>query len=84
MPEYSHNEVIDSPLSQRFSRDGKTVTIEIYRLPGTPWAVEVVDQFNNSTVWDEEFETDSAALAFVLSELERDGIDEFIGASSGE
>jgi Mn-dependent DtxR family transcriptional regulator len=42
----------------------------------------VVDGFGNSTVWDGTFETDAEALEFVLSEIERDGIDEFIGDPS--
>jgi hypothetical protein len=52
-----------SPLSQSISSGGRTVTVEIYRLEGDPaWVLEIEDEFNNSTVWDEQFETDSAAL----------------------
>jgi len=79
MSEYNENDLIDSNLSQSYTRGGKTVQIEIYRLPDTLWTIEVTDQFGNSTVWDKEFETDAEALACALKELEEDGIDEFIG-----
>ena len=77
---FNENDLIDSPLSQPYTRDGKTVNIEIFRLPGTAWSLQVVDAHGNSTVYDDEFSTDSAALACVLHELNRDGIDAFIGA----
>ena len=51
-------------------------------MPDTAWNVQVVDTFGNSTVWDDEFESDKEALQFVLAEIERDGIDEFIGPPS--
>lgn len=82
MSEYSEGDLIESLLDQTYTRDGKSVEIRIYRLTKTPWSVEVVDGFGNSTVWDGTFETDAEALEFVLSEIERDGIDEFIGAPS--
>lgn len=51
-----------SPLTQKLSSGGRTVSVEIYRLEGeTSWTLEVVDKFHNSTVWDDTFETDSAA-----------------------
>lgn len=80
MREFNENDLIDSPLNRSYTRDGNTVQIEIYRMPGTPWTVEVIDEFNNSTLWDEEFVTDAEALAFALQELEQNGISEFIGS----
>ncbi len=77
---FNEKDLIDSPLSQPYTRDGKTVNIEIFRLPGTEWSLQVVDAHGNSTVYDDEFSTDNAALACVLHELNRDGIDAFIGA----
>lgn len=77
---FNDKDLIDSPLSQPYTRDGKTVNIEIFRLPGMAWSLQVVDAHGNSTVYDDEFSTDSAALACVLHELNRDGIDAFIGA----
>ena len=82
MPDYTEDDLIKSLLDQTYSKDGKSIEIEIYRMPDTPWNVQVVDTFGNSTVWDDEFESDKEALQFVLAEIERDGIDEFIGPPS--
>ena len=46
-----------SKLSQDISSAGRKVSIEIYRLEGDKsWNLEIVDEFNNSTVWDDTFE----------------------------
>ena len=82
MPDYTKDDLIKSLLDQTYSKDGKSIKIEIYRMPDTGWNVQVVDTFGNSTVWDDEFESDKEALQFVLAEIERDGIDEFIGPPS--
>jgi hypothetical protein len=81
---YTEFDLIESLLDRTYTSNGKSVEIFIYRMPNTPWSVEVVDQFHNTTVWDDEFEHDQQALDFVLSELERDGIDAFIAAPDGE
>lgn len=82
MPDYTKHDLIESLLNQKYTKDGKSVEIEIYRMPDTAWNVQVMDTFGNSTVWDDEFESDTDALQFVLAEIERDGIDEFIGPPS--
>ena len=82
MPDFTKDDLIESLLDQTYSKDGKSIKIEIYRMPDTGWNVQVVDTFGNSTVWDDEFESDKEALQFVLAEIERDGIDEFIGPPS--
>ena len=82
MPHYTEDDLIESLLDQTYTKDGKSIKIEIYRMPDTAWNVQVVDTFGNSTVWDDEFESDKEALQFVLAEIERDGIDEFIGPPS--
>lgn len=76
-------ELIFSPLQQSITRDGKTVEVHIYRIPTSGWTLEVVDEFRNSTVWDHEFETDKQALDQILSEIESEGIEAFIGTPSG-
>ena len=45
-------EIETSPLSRRFSRDGITVEVKIYRLRGVneDWSLEVVDHEDASTV----------------------------------
>ncbi|MCJ8168877.1 hypothetical protein [Atopomonas sediminilitoris] len=74
-----------SPLSQRISSGGRTVSVEIYRLEGeTAWVLEVVDEFNNSTVWDDTFQNDSAALIEAKKTILADGINSLIGPEDGK
>ena len=55
-------QIIKSPLCQRFTADGITVSVEIYRLETSEgWSLELVDEDWNSTVWDDTFPTDRAA-----------------------
>lgn len=49
-----------SPLNQALTSDGKTVQVEIYRGDGEGWILEIIDEFGNSTVWDEPFDTYAA------------------------
>ncbi len=72
-------EVKMSPLSQDFQQDGKTVHIEIYEDGEDGWLLEVVDEGNNSTMWEDAFDTDADALAEALAAIEEQGIDSFIG-----
>ena len=74
-----------SPLSQQVSSGGRTVSVEIYRLEGeSSWALEVVDDHNNSTVWDDTFETDSAALLEAKKTILAEGISSLIGPEDGK
>ncbi|KUJ87822.1 MAG: hypothetical protein XD36_1805 [Halomonas sp. 54_146] len=41
--------------------------------------LEVIDESNSSLVWDDEFDTDAAALDEVKRTIEADGIDSLIG-----
>lgn len=78
-------ELIHSALSQEISSGGKTVSVEIYRLEDEPeWALEVVDEYNNSTVWDETFKTESEALTEVKKSILEDGISSLIGPVDGK
>ena len=65
---------VRSPLSQRVARDGTAVEIEIYDDGKDGWLLEVVDEFGTSTVWDDSFATDSAALAEALNTIDTEGI----------
>ena len=74
-----------SPLSQSISSGGRTVKIEIYRSEGeSSWILEVEDEFNNSTVWDDTFENASAALAEAKETILSEGIDALIGPDDGQ
>ncbi len=72
--------LIVSPLSQRVTRDGTAVEVEIYGDGKGAWLLEVVDEFGNSTVWDNSFPTDNAALAEALNVIDREGIVAVIGS----
>ena len=76
-------EIIYSPLQQRLTRDGKTVEVNIYRIPTSRWNLEVVDEHGNSTVWQDEFDTDQDAFDQLLQEIDADGIDALIGPPAG-
>jgi len=72
-------EIMHSPLSKEFTRDGMTVRVNIFRgETDDGWLLEVVDQENASTVWDEKFETDQEALDQFLSTIEKEGIASFL------
>ncbi len=74
-----------SPLSQKISSGGKTVDVQIYRLEGEDqWALEIVDEYNNSTVWDDTFKTDSAALTEAKKTILAEGVTSLIGPSDGK
>jgi len=68
-----------SPLSQSITVDDKTVQVDIYRGDKGGWLLEVIDESNSSLVWDDEFDTDGAALDEVKRMIETDGIDSLIG-----
>ena len=76
-------EVKMSPLCQAVSREGKTVQIDIYEDGEDGWILEVVDEYNNSVVWDDPFKTDEEALKEALSTIEKDGIASLIGPETG-
>lgn len=61
---------VNSSLSQRLTRHGVTVQVEIYADGEGKWILEVVDQEEASHVWDEHFVTDSEALAAAIQALE--------------
>lgn len=77
--------VVTSPLSQELSSGNQAVRVEIYKLEGERrWCLEVVDEYDNSTVWDATFETDSEALDEAQRVVRDDGISAFIGPEGGE
>jgi hypothetical protein len=69
-----------SPLSQPISSDGRTVSVQIYKLKSeSAWVLEVEDEFGNSTAWDETFDSDSDALAEARKTILEEGIHVLIG-----
>ena len=72
-------ELVMSPLCQSIERNGNSVDVEIYQDGEGKWILEVVDEFSNSTVWDDHFSTDQEALDEVVRTIDKDGIECLIG-----
>lgn len=75
-------ELIHSPLSQIYEADGHRLQIQIYRTPTTQWVLEVVDEAGISTVWDELFDADKAALECAFLAIEKEGVAQFLADAS--
>ena len=75
-------EVKMSPLSQRMEIDGKEIDVQIYEDGEGGWLLEVVDEFNNSTVWDDPFPSDQEAMKELQRAIQEDGVDSLIGPPS--
>lgn len=74
-----------SPLSQPISSGGRTVNVQIYRFEGEPeWVLEVEDEFGNSTVWDETFPTEAAALVEAKKTILAEGVSSLVGPEDGK
>ena len=73
------SKLVYSTHCQTISRDGKSVDLQIYRSEIDDWILEVVDEFGNSTVWDDTFSSDDRANTEFLDALAREGIDERTG-----
>lgn len=76
---FDENDLIQSPLNQTLHIEGHRLEIHMYRMPDTSWTLEVVDELNNSTVWDGEFKTDQEALDTALADIKAEDIEAFIG-----
>ena len=76
MDEY---DIVDSPLSQVFEKDGHIVKVEIYSGGKNDWILEVVDADRNSTVWNSTFETDELAWEEFKRAVEEEGIESTTG-----
>jgi len=72
-------EIEMSPLCRKETHDGITVEILIYRgKDDEGWLLEVVDEEDASTVWDDPFPTDQAALDEAMRTIEEEGIVTFL------
>jgi hypothetical protein len=72
-------ELMMSPLCQSVTREGHTVRVEIYRGTSSRWLLEVLDEYQNSTVWDDQFDTDQLAWAEFQKTIAEEGIHAVIG-----
>lgn len=75
--------LITSGLSRDVTREGITLSVNIYRLEDRPgWALEVVNDKGTSTVWDELFDTDDEADAAFLETLTDEGMKAFLDSAT--
>jgi hypothetical protein len=68
------NDLVYSKYCQSVTRDGLTVNVKIYSSGKNDWILEVVDEDNNSTVWDDQFETDDEAFQEFERTLKEEGL----------
>jgi len=55
-----------------------SVDVQIYRGVENPgWLLEIVDHLGGSTVWEDTFPTDEAALTKAMETIDREGIGSF-------
>ena len=62
------------------SSGGKTVQVDIYQNGEDGWLLEIIDEYSNSTVWNDPFKTDSAALIEAKKTILSEGINVLIGS----
>lgn len=70
----SEPEITFSSLGQTIEADGHHFRVEIYRSANSGWILEVVDESNASTVWDDPFKSDVAALEEFKRTLREEGV----------
>ena len=75
-------EIKYSTLCQKVTSEGKSVQVYIYEDGKGGWILEVVDEYDNSTVWDDPFKTDDVALDEVFDTIEKEGISSLIGTEN--
>ena len=75
-------DVVMSPLCRSFESEGKTVQIDIFGDGDGGWLLEVIDEYGNSSVWDDSFPSDQAALDEALDTIDEEGIGSLIGLPS--
>ncbi len=74
-------ELIYSKHCQSLSKNNTTVRVEIYSSGKNDWILEVVDENNNSTVWDDPCSTDDEAYEEFQRTLAEEGIESMTGMS---
>ena len=80
----SDPEIVMSPLCREITGDGTKIQVDIYRgEDDSGWILEVIDEENASTVWDDPFAKDQEALDTVMEVIERDGIRSFLESNPG-
>lgn len=75
--------LVTSGHSRPITRDGVSITLEIYRFESEPdWTLEVVNDCGTSIVWDDRFATDDLALAAFEEVVADEGMATFLDDSN--
>ena len=70
--------IVYSSRCTKFFKDGQTVEVNIFRIETeSTWHLEVINEQNTSTVWDDPFDSDEEAYAEFLSTVEVEGMGAF-------
>ncbi|MCL1127492.1 hypothetical protein [Shewanella surugensis] len=77
-------ELTFSPLSRKFEQGGQSVEIDIFKGDTKGWILEIIATCGTSTVWEDPFESDQAALDEALTAISNEGIESFSGYISGK
>ena len=67
-------------LSKEIRKDNKSVWIDVYSDEEEGWLLEIVDEYWNSTCWDESFKSAQEAMDAGINAIEKEGIESFIGS----
>lgn len=69
-----------SPLTQTITEHDRSIDVYIYREKGgSEWYLEVVDDQDNSSVWEDAFASDKQALNLVKKIIAQEGFTIFLG-----
>jgi hypothetical protein len=75
--------LITSSLSRVIEENGDRVEISIYRLEDSDWTLEIIASDGASTVWEEPFDSEAAALDEALAAIKEEGIKSFFDSAAG-
>jgi hypothetical protein len=70
-------DLIRSDLETTHSQGSHAVSIHIYRPDDAGWLLEIVAADGNSTVWEDRFDTDEAALGEAILAIKEEGMQSF-------
>jgi hypothetical protein len=74
-PEYEY-----SPLTRTLNEGDRSIEVYIFREKGAKqWYLEVVDDHDHSSVWEETFSSDAQALGLVQRIIREEGFVAFLG-----
>lgn len=77
----AEQEIELSEHSSEVTHDGITVQVGIYRAAGSQdgWNLEVVDEDDNSLIWEDTFESDQDAWDEFERAVSEEGIEQLVG-----